>query len=168
MFCPKCGHQQIGNEVKYCSRCGFYLGMVAELLVLDGAVPGRAISPYSPGPSARKKKIRRAAKLMFFSLVLLPLAIGLSAAVDDGAPMIFPFAVFLVSVFWMLYHRLFTDDVEIPAQAPRQVQMPPQRPMLRPEDNRMGVAEPRRVNTADMAHPPSIVDHTTQLFDKER
>lgn len=168
MFCPKCGHQQLGNEVKYCSRCGFYLGMVSELLLLDGALPGRVIAPTPSGVSPRKKKMRGGAKLMFFSVAMLPLALIFSIAADAGEPLIIPLVIFLGGLFWMMYHRLFTDEHEIPAQAPRQVQMPPQRHMLRPEDNQMGVADPRRANTADMAHPPSIVDHTTQLFDKER
>ena len=32
MFCPKCGHQQISNDTRFCSRCGFTLSFVSELL----------------------------------------------------------------------------------------------------------------------------------------
>jgi len=167
MHCPKCGYQQSGNEVKYCSRCGFYLGMVAELLMMDGTLPGRDIVTPRPILPRRKKRIRQGAKLMFFSLVVLPVAIGLSIAADNPGPLSLPFGLFLAGLFWMLYFSLFSDEGESPVQFPRQMQAPPSRPMLRPEDNYIRGTDPRRANTADMAQPPSVVDHTTQLFDKE-
>ncbi|HKG23902.1 MAG TPA: hypothetical protein VKC34_18510 [Blastocatellia bacterium] len=167
MHCPKCGGQQSSNEVKFCSRCGFYLGVVTELLNLDGTLPGREVAVTPPGRSGRKKKIRQGAKLLFFGAALVPIALGLSIVNDTPGPLILPLLLFLAGLFWMTYHRLFTDEDASVIQYTRQAQGPPPRPMLRPEDNRMRVAEPQRLNTADMAHPPSAVDHTTQLFDKE-
>jgi len=32
MFCPRCGHEQVSNETRFCSRCGITLGLVANLL----------------------------------------------------------------------------------------------------------------------------------------
>lgn len=32
MFCPKCSHQQATDTVRFCSRCGFQLDIVKELL----------------------------------------------------------------------------------------------------------------------------------------
>jgi len=32
MFCPQCGHQQVSNETRFCSRCGISLGIVTDLL----------------------------------------------------------------------------------------------------------------------------------------
>ena len=32
MFCPQCGHQQVSNETRFCSRCGLSLGLVTDLL----------------------------------------------------------------------------------------------------------------------------------------
>ena len=32
MFCPQCAHQQISNDTRFCSRCGFSLSVVIELL----------------------------------------------------------------------------------------------------------------------------------------
>lgn len=39
MHCPRCGQQQISNETRFCSRCGFQLGVVSELLLHDGYLP---------------------------------------------------------------------------------------------------------------------------------
>lgn len=32
MFCPQCAHEQISNDTRFCSRCGFSLSLVSELL----------------------------------------------------------------------------------------------------------------------------------------
>jgi hypothetical protein len=32
MFCPQCGHQQVSNETRFCSRCGLSLGLATDLL----------------------------------------------------------------------------------------------------------------------------------------
>ena len=32
MFCPQCGHEQVSNETRFCSRCGLTLGLVTDLL----------------------------------------------------------------------------------------------------------------------------------------
>lgn len=32
MFCPQCGHQQVSNEVRFCSSCGLLLNLVTDLL----------------------------------------------------------------------------------------------------------------------------------------
>lgn len=39
MHCPSCGQQQISNETKFCSRCGFPLGLIAEILAHGGFLP---------------------------------------------------------------------------------------------------------------------------------
>ena len=33
MFCPQCGHQQVSNDTRFCSRCGLSLGLVTDLLL---------------------------------------------------------------------------------------------------------------------------------------
>ena len=39
MHCPRCGQQQVSDQTKFCSRCGFQLGLVAELLANGGFLP---------------------------------------------------------------------------------------------------------------------------------
>lgn len=31
MFCPECGHRQVSNDTRFCSRCGLSLGLVTNL-----------------------------------------------------------------------------------------------------------------------------------------
>lgn len=35
MFCPQCGHQQVSDEIRFCSRCGLSLGLMTDLLGKD-------------------------------------------------------------------------------------------------------------------------------------
>ena len=39
MHCPRCGQQQISSETKFCSRCGFQLAIVSQLLLNGGTLP---------------------------------------------------------------------------------------------------------------------------------
>jgi hypothetical protein len=36
VFCPQCGHQQISDETRFCSRCGLSLGLVTDCLINSG------------------------------------------------------------------------------------------------------------------------------------
>ena len=38
MFCPQCGHQQISDDTRFCSRCGLSLGHVTGLLINSGSL----------------------------------------------------------------------------------------------------------------------------------
>ena len=35
MYCPRCGHQPISNELRFCSYCGFKLGVIKASLAED-------------------------------------------------------------------------------------------------------------------------------------
>lgn len=39
MHCPRCGQQQLSSETKFCSKCGFQLELVAELISHGGILP---------------------------------------------------------------------------------------------------------------------------------
>lgn len=39
MHCPSCGQQQVSLDTKFCSRCGFPLGVISEVLAHGGFLP---------------------------------------------------------------------------------------------------------------------------------
>lgn len=39
MYCPRCGQQQISDQTKFCSRCGFLLAVIGEVLLNNGTLP---------------------------------------------------------------------------------------------------------------------------------
>src|SRR3954454_23299850 len=101
MFCPRCGQQQISDEVRFCPRCGLSLAQVPALLAA-GVEPAAEGAPRGT-PTRKRKQIRRGAKIMFFSAVLFPIFLGISIAIDEPGPLVVPFTVFLVGLTWMLY-----------------------------------------------------------------
>ena len=109
MYCPNCGQQQVSDEMRFCSRCGLALSGLPEWLAGNRVPLVRREEPRSEPMSPRRKGMRRAAKLMFFSGVLFPIFLAISIGVDEGGPLAIPFILFFVSLVMMLYARLFSD-----------------------------------------------------------
>ena len=172
MFCPNCGQQQIADSTKYCPRCGTPIAGLAEWLAAGGAtLPVReATAPAAPAPlSPRRKGMRRGAKVMFLSGVLLPFLIAMSVAAENPGPIIFALIIFFVGLSMTLYARLFGEDTPAIKGRPAQPQMPgaaPTMPALpSAADNRINNFTRRGVRTAELSQPPSVTDHTTRLLD---
>lgn len=170
MYCPNCGQQQISEEMRFCSRCGLSFTGLAEWFASGGAPVQRKhkkpVEPHSP----RRKGIRRAAKVMFFSGVLFPIFLVISLAAEEGIPMFVPFMIFFVSLGMMLYARLFGDPtapVTIPA-APQTSTLgtTSARGALSPANN-IPMPGRQQVRTNELAQPPSVTEHTTRLLDNE-
>lgn len=173
MYCPNCGQQQISDEMRFCSRCGLALSALAEWLA-GGRLPARP-RDEAPAPGAlspRRKGIRRAAKLMFFSGVLFPVFLVFCLAADEGGPMVIPIILFFVSLVLMLYARLFSDKtVPAPAmyQAPQTSTLGSSstRGSLPPAANMPIPVGRQHVRTNELAQPPSVTENTTRLLDNE-
>lgn len=176
MYCPKCGQQQISEEMRFCSRCGLALSGLAEWVAGGPALPAkrkrkRKEEKQVQPMSKRRKGIRRAAKLMFFSGALFPIFLIISLAEDEGAPMIVPLMLFFISLAMMLYARLFSDNTD-PAinqaaqtsalgSTPAYGSLPPASTMPIPAVGR------QQVRTNELAQPPSVTENTTRLLDNE-
>ena len=171
MYCPNCGQQQLSDEMKFCSRCGLALSGLVEWLS-GGGVPAKRegetqLETWSP----RRKGIRRAAKLMFFSGVLVPVFLVVSFIFDEGGPMIIPFVVFFVSLVMLLYARLFSDKIApVKGETPQGSYLAPNptRASLPPPTNMpiAGVGR-QQIGTKEMAERPSVTEHTTRMLDNE-
>jgi hypothetical protein len=107
--------------------------------------------------------MRFGAKILFFSLVLLPICFALSFLVEGPGPLLLPLTVFMTGVFWMLYARLFRDPdfAASPGAAPAigAARRPAMLPS--PGDAVQGTYPPR-INTAEI--PPSVTEHTTNFL----
>jgi|SRR5690349_3363481 len=176
MYCPKCGQQQVSDEMRFCSRCGLALSGLAEWVTGGALLVKRADEPQNVALSERRKGMRRAGKLMFFSGVLVPVFLVISLIVDEGAPLIFPFFVFFVALAMMLYARLFGDNTapvdntslnnpsaqtsQLPQSATRS-SLPPAANMPLPTVGR------QQVRTNELTQPPSVTENTTRLLDNE-
>jgi hypothetical protein len=170
MYCPNCGQQQISEEMRFCSRCGLALSGLADWLA-GGRVPAKAVDDKKVALSPRRKGIRRAAKVMFFSAVLFPIFIVMSLAVNDGGPIAIPFIVFFVGLVLMVYARLFSDKNAPATKQAAQTSvldsttargsLPPAANIPMPDFGR------QQVRTNELAQPPSVTENTTRLLDNE-
>ena len=171
MYCPNCGQQQVSGEMRFCSRCGLALTGLAEWLAGGGLPVRRPDQAESSELTLRRKHMRRAAKLMFFSGVLFPVFLVFCAAIGAGEPMILPVGLFFVSLVWMLYARIFIDKttpaISQAAQPPAFGSIPARGSLPPAAHNPMSNIGRQQVRTNELAQPPSVTEHTTRLLDNE-
>lgn len=172
MYCPRCGQQQISDEMRFCSRCGLPMSGLAEWLAVNGLPAGRDKETQVAVRSPRRKGIRRGAKVMFFSAVLLPIFLMLSLAAEEPGPLVVPFITFIVGLTITLYSRLFSEEYPlIKGQQTRTFEATPGGQALPPASNipqyGVGNLTPTQVRTNELAQPPSVTDHTTKLLDQD-
>ncbi len=171
MYCPNCGQQQVSGEMRFCSRCGLALTGLAEWLA-GGSLPvQRTDETQLSEPSPRRKHIRRASKLMFFSGVLIPVFVLLCAAIEEGAPLILPAGIFFISLVWMLYARLFMEEtapaISYATQQPAFGSVAARSALPPAVNNPMPNIGRQQVRTNELAQPQSVTEHTTRLLDNE-
>ncbi len=164
MFCPKCGQQPASSAIRFCANCGLRLEGVSYLLTTDGILPQQtAVTPAEP--TMKKREMRRGAKILFSSIVALPLFAALCAIPQDPAPLLVPITLFFAGVCWMLYARLFCDDSPTMSHKSLPVQSAPQ-PVYFPPAQTHAAMPP--VRTAEIEPPHSVIEHTTRQLGREK
>ena len=180
MYCPQCGQQQASGIVRFCSRCGFPLDGVIQLLGNGGMLPVYH-SPDEPVPiSPRRKGVKQGGVLLLSGAVLVPI-LGVLSSWNNSAFLEILLALTAIVCFMggplrMLYAALFEEGAPnrmrmygppaISAPQPQQFGPPRQAPSLPPPAAR-STSGWRRPNTAELANPPSVTENTTRLLDKE-
>lgn len=177
MFCPQCGQQQVSGAVRFCSRCGFPLDGVIQLLATGGNLPVYRSSDEPVQISPRRKGVKQGAVLLLSGAVIVPI-LGVLASFSNAAfPQILAamaaIICFIGGPFRMLYAALFEEPAPRrlpiygpPPVAPPQFVPPRQNAALPPPPARSPSAW-RRPTTAELANPPSVTENTTRLLDKE-
>lgn len=178
MHCPKCGQQQISADIRYCSRCGFLLTGVAEVVANDGIVPGG--SPSRKGVKTKRKQgLKQAAFVAIIGLVLVPILIAFLVA-TNGPPEFAISVIFLFKAFIILrvaYAFLFQSNDPID-EAGNQIPQPAFSNVNEPAALPNAASIPANAyaapgtgawrDTNDLATPHSVTDTTTKLLEKNR
>jgi hypothetical protein len=181
MHCPTCGQQQVSEVTRFCSRCGFPLDGVAQLLASGGVFPAYSVSEGSTEKSARWKGVRQGMMLFLLGVLLVPI-LGVFSSYTGGflsrgfemLAALFALLCFVGGPIRMLFAALFEEG------APRHVLRSPQSymapaPAAFAPPNRVNVLPPaaatpvggwRRPNTAELVNRPSVTENTTRLLDK--
>ncbi|PWT90258.1 MAG: hypothetical protein C5B55_10015 [Blastocatellia bacterium] len=87
MYCPRCGHQTISDELRFCSYCGFKLGVVKAALAESEETPNTASSD-TPALShqPRQRDINIGVILMFAGTLLASWVAGTTGLGRGRAP----------------------------------------------------------------------------------
>ena len=110
MFCPQCGQQQASDAARFCSRCGFQLGAVSNLLTTGGAAPELAMEAVPAPPSPKRKGVQLGGKLMLSGMFLGPALAALSEIIGSPEEIaLVGVIVFMAGLFRLLYALLFED-----------------------------------------------------------
>ncbi len=175
MFCPKCSQQQISDETRFCSRCGFQLNVVKALLSDDNSAQNEEIT--KPDRSLRKRDMTIGAALMFLFAFIV-------AAITVDMPSAHSARIFLLAIAWLVLSLLINikpiiqyflraDDSAPTADdfsASKVIsKFTSRNKKFLPEAQSVPAADliMPSVNTAEMVMPPSVTERTTNLLDKE-
>ncbi|HEY8561358.1 MAG TPA: zinc ribbon domain-containing protein [Pyrinomonadaceae bacterium] len=182
VYCPRCGQEQITAEVRFCSRCGFLMNGLAEV-VLNGGIPQQSM-PNAPKPATpRRRGLKQGGAWFLLGVVLVPILGILSEILNFKDEIVGLAAVvfFLGGIVRMIFALVFEsgnpqdktieENVYQTAQKllnknPQAGQLPPQQSI--PVDS---YAPPRAANWRDTSdlEPSSVTDSTTKLLNnKER
>lgn len=181
MHCPRCGQQQVSEETKFCSRCGFQLGLVAELLANGGFLP--QLAELYKGRSTlftRKNGLIFTALWFILFVMMIPAFGGLADAEEVSA----------VSAVFGLFSTmmLFILSLAFLKRAPKAYELKQLDPMnqaaaLYGNANRNALPPQHSVpateytapqggwrapDTDDLVRPASVTEQTTKLLKKDR
>lgn len=181
MFCPRCSQEQVSEEVRFCPRCGFQLGVV-KMLLTEGEAGGAEAVPEKQSfvRSLRKRDLTIGTMLMFVVAFFV-------SAITVDLPRSHSGRILFLVVGWFLLALLInaapllrylfgpgapehaskaappksaTARGELSSTAPRT--LPPQR--FAPET----VLGARPANTAEVLQPPSVTEQTTNLLNDRK
>ena len=179
MYCPRCSQQQASEETKFCSRCGFPLGLISEILAHGGFLPQLAELYNSKKRLTKRNGIVFSVMwMMFFVLILVPI-FGImdfeEAALACAVTGIFG------GIMWLIASLMFLKNPSkefFPANEPPNAnagniyatnqkilpaeQSPTAQNYVSPADSW------RAPNTGEFSRPQSVTDHTTKLLKKEQ
>ena len=168
MFCPKCGQQQVFDEILFCSKCGLALSAISETMQNDveiGNVPQSI------------RDVKRSA-VIGFALVTLS-AVFLFATLILGTPepsvvvqmnLLVAVLVYLAALGYVLYKFLPRKrSVQAKGQAEQAIiteQVPTTKRQLNEQDPADSVAANDFFNTPRPRVESSVTEDTTRFLDK--
>jgi len=181
MYCPKCSQIQADDGLRFCSRCGFQLGVVKELLAERGSAPVILAEPQAPPKFFSRRK-----QDLLFGATVMSVAATIVVQLSWVAPkalLIFPlWMIWLAFSLFVLFfdtlvriaRRFFSDDdhvINLPSQPKTAAfinkvsaatsELPPM------QNASVAALGFDRVNTGEILQPLSVTEHTTNLLNKK-
>lgn len=181
MFCPRCGQEQISEETRFCSRCGFLMTGVAELIAKGGALPQYLGKPK--GVSPRKKGLKQGGKLFLSGALIVPLLAIIIVGILNFEGYLVGIAAlitFLGGILRMIYALLFESNDPAEQTLEEEVYQTAQTLLNKKQDAKSlppqsasasSYIPPAAGNwreTNDLNKVPSVTEHTTKHLKSEK
>jgi len=182
MHCPRCGQQQVSEETRFCSRCGFLLTGIAQVISNDGIVPQQNSTFFAAG-SPRRRGVMQGVFFFLLTFLFVPLAGVLTAflGIPPFLPAIAAIVFFMGGLLRVVYALMFESGVAGGKTLEEKVLAGK---FVMPDKQKAGELPPARsipVNvyapppgagtwrdTNDLAQTPgSVTDGTTKLLQKD-
>jgi hypothetical protein len=169
MYCPKCSQLQVSDDVRFCSRCGFQLKIVSELLATNGEFHETIVKKQDQTPLLRRPGTRIGAKIIFISLFLFIPAFLFSLAFDHPLPLFLPLLSFMIGLFTILYNHLFDSPPAAESQPnePAFFVHPRAKLSLPATESAPITNELKREEDVMPYQPPSVTENTTKFLSDE-
>ena len=177
MHCPKCGQQQLSEETRFCSRCGFLLTGIAEVVANSGVVPTKKTGLFGSTGSKKRRGVMQGTFIFLLTFLVVPL-LGLVTIAFNLEPFLPAIAVFLLGVGGILriiYALMFEPGAAdlntfqqgaFPVAGEHRGALPPSQST--PASVYTSPAAGSWRDTNDLQFQPgSVTDSTTKLLQKE-
>lgn len=183
IYCPRCGQEQVNNETRFCSRCGFLMVAVGDLVTNNGSIPEKYVLAKSGKNTPRKRGIKRGVMLFLSGVLIVPLMAIIFAGIFETDGFIVAIAALLTfvgGILRMIYAALFesneSDEKSLEANVMETSRaflnkkqtanaLPPQQSI--PASAYVPPTAGQWRDTNDL-QPSSVTDHTTKLLEQDK
>lgn len=177
MHCPRCGQQQVSEDIKFCSRCGFSLVLISEILANGGVLPQLANLYKSNKIFTRRNGLIFGGLWMFVWLLFITPLVAIANPHNDS-PAITAIIGLMGGLFIMLLSAFFLPST--PKMTPQNISntvsnqlnqpnqqnaLPPQQSI--PVDAYVSPQAGSWRETNDLVQQSSVIDETTKLLQKD-
>ncbi|HVF30459.1 MAG TPA: hypothetical protein VNA22_05785 [Pyrinomonadaceae bacterium] len=178
MHCPTCGQQQVSDETRFCSRCGFLLTGVAEVVANNGIVRSPRSGITGKPDSLRRRGIKQGVFIFLLALLFVPLTalIALALDIEPYLPAITALLFVVGGLLRTVYALMFEsgspnvlDDAPTPAISSgtdNRGALPPSQ-SIPVSAYTPAAGSWRDTNDLQRQPPGSVTDTTTKLLQKE-
>ena len=84
MFCPVCGQQQISQDTRFCSRCGFLLTGIEQVITNEGSLPFIVLPKDPKAATPRKLGLKKGLMIFLLTFLVVPIITLISIALHIG------------------------------------------------------------------------------------
>lgn len=182
MHCPVCGQKQLAENIRFCSRCGFLLTGIGEVVANNGLIPNQQTQiEVEIKDSPRKRGIKQGAMIMLVGMLLIVPLLAMLHVATNTEPIVM--AIAAIISFWggilrMIYAWMFESKFSsglnleqniiatqnLMGNRQNQQALPPQQSIPVSDYAAPKMGSWRETN--DLVEVGSVTDSTTKLLEK--